>query len=438
MSLIQRTAMFTWCQLTAFCVTLYISIVKTTVPVLPSHEPKFDMPMVNVTVKERNTAVLPCSVSSLGSYQVVWTDQVSTLLTFEDRRIIDDERLSVERPYTRDWNLHIRDVRYSDQGIYNCQINTSPVKIKTINLIVQVPSKILDHLSSTDVVVREGETVTLVCNVTGTPQPTVTWYRLSSSSKGSEKQSELCPGSDKVGVNGEVLVIHNVTRFCGDSYECVAYNNVAPPANKLIKVYVEFAPEIYLPNKRIGQERGKETILECTVTAFPHAVSMWQKDGIKLTTSPKYRVEAYDEEKNKLTLSLRVFNIQDSDFGAYKCIAENPLGSDEEIMYLYDYAEQYKSSSTTPITPSTTLNPYEPHVHGQEETHHVYVKSTASHEHKLSMNKPGAWSGAKDPGQPRIGIVVNEKRRNTASTYRVQRLFVGMTLIVYFIVMILL
>ncbi|CAL1526562.1 unnamed protein product, partial [Lymnaea stagnalis] len=258
--------------------------------------------------------------------QVVWTDQFSTLLTFEERRIIDDERLSVERPYTRDWNLHIREVRYSDQGIYNCQINTSPIMIKTINLIVQVPSQIVDHTKS-DIRVREGDTVTLVCNVTGTPQPTVTWYRLSTGGKGSEKQ--------KVGINGEVLIIHNVTRYCGDSYECVAFNNVPPMATKLIKVSVEFAPEIYLPNKRIGQEKGKETILECSVTAFPHAVTMWMKDGVKLTTSPKYRVELYDDERNKLTLSLRVFNINETDFGAYTCIAENELGNDEETMYLY-------------------------------------------------------------------------------------------------------
>ena len=49
---------------------------------------------------------------------------------------VDIPRVSVERPYTSDWNLHIRDVTYSDQGIYNCQINTTPVKVKTINLVV--------------------------------------------------------------------------------------------------------------------------------------------------------------------------------------------------------------------------------------------------------------------------------------------------------------
>ncbi|KAL8563578.1 hypothetical protein ACOMHN_060894 [Nucella lapillus] len=68
---------------------------------------------------------------------VVWTDQSSTLLTFEDRRIIDDERLSVERPFTKDWNLHIRKVLHKDEGVYQCQVNTIPISIKTVNLIVE-------------------------------------------------------------------------------------------------------------------------------------------------------------------------------------------------------------------------------------------------------------------------------------------------------------
>ena len=66
----------------------------------------------------------------------MWTDDESFLLTLADRRIIDDDRMSVERPFTKDWNLHIRNVRYSDQGRYICQINTEPVKTKHVQLVV--------------------------------------------------------------------------------------------------------------------------------------------------------------------------------------------------------------------------------------------------------------------------------------------------------------
>lgn len=43
----------------------------------------------------------------------------------------------------------------------------------------------------------------------------------------------------EVGVNGEVLVIHNVTRYCGDIYECVAFNGVPPAVSHLIRVGVK-------------------------------------------------------------------------------------------------------------------------------------------------------------------------------------------------------
>lgn len=40
-----------------------------------------------------------------------------------------------------------------------------------------VPAQIVDSMSSDDVTVQEGASVSLVCHVTGVPQPEVTWRR---------------------------------------------------------------------------------------------------------------------------------------------------------------------------------------------------------------------------------------------------------------------
>ena len=64
-----------------------------------------------------------------------------------------------------------------------------------------------------------------------------------------------------------------------------------------------------MPNSRIGQQVGRETILECTITAFPHAVNYWEKDEKRINTFGKHRVEAYDEGDHTLTLSLRIHSI---------------------------------------------------------------------------------------------------------------------------------
>ncbi|KAJ8304740.1 hypothetical protein KUTeg_018323 [Tegillarca granosa] len=265
-------------------------------------EPSFDVPTINVTVVEGEDATLPCSVENLQEHTVVWTDQWTTILTYGTTRILDDDRISVERPYTEDWNLLIREVKYEDKGKYICQINTKPVKAKYVELYVLVPPKVIS--STRDVITREGETVTLACNVTGIPPPRVQWYR---------QPLGQSPGKQKeqIGAHGEILIIHNVSRYC------------------------EVRPEIELPNKRIGQYQGKDTILECKITAFPQAVTVWKRFGKEITSNFKYHVEVYDLGSHRLTLSLRIKNIDTNDFGSYACFSSNKLGEDQEEMILY-------------------------------------------------------------------------------------------------------
>lgn len=62
-------------------------------------------------------------------------------MTARDQRIIADARISVERSYTDEWNLYIRDVEHTDAGKYMCQINTNPVKIKYVMLLVHGKTK---------------------------------------------------------------------------------------------------------------------------------------------------------------------------------------------------------------------------------------------------------------------------------------------------------
>lgn len=44
-------------------------------------------------------------------------------------------------------------------------------------LLSPVPPDILDYPTSTDMVVREGSNVSLICSATGSPTPNITWRR---------------------------------------------------------------------------------------------------------------------------------------------------------------------------------------------------------------------------------------------------------------------
>ncbi|XP_071168299.1 limbic system-associated membrane protein-like isoform X8 [Mytilus edulis] len=309
-------------------------------------DPSFDVPVFNVTVIAGKTAILPCTIEHLAGHKVVWTDRFSTLLTYDIGRIIDDDRIGIERPFTNDWNLLIHDVKYEDAGKYVCQINTKPVKTKTVMLHVLVPPKINVSLSSGDIIAREGDTVTLTCNVSGIPAPTVHWYRR-------PLDHGISKAKERVGMNGEYLIIHNISRYCDGIYECVAFNDVPPAVNKDIKVEVEFPPEIQLQNRRIGQFPGRETILECQITAFPNNYNVWRFKGKDLKTTTKHRIEIYNDGNHRMTLSLRVMDITYADYGNYTCVAQNKLGTDEEIMILHDSRKPSIPTTTTTSQPLT-------------------------------------------------------------------------------------
>ncbi|XP_062619049.1 opioid-binding protein/cell adhesion molecule homolog [Saccostrea cucullata] len=322
-------------------------------------EPSFDVPVINITVVVGKTAILPCSVEFLGEHKVVWTDEFSTLLTFDINRIIDDDRIGIDRPYTRDWNLLIRDVKVKDRGRYICQINTHPIKTKPVELNVLVPPQILNENEDgtrKEILSKEGETVNVICNVSGIPAPSVKWYRRPLEETVESKKESLITSelerresgerepciytTEKtgIGMEGEILVIHNVSRYCDGIYQCVASNDVPPAVEMETAVFVEFQPEVSLINKRISQEKGKETILLCEITAFPQALSYWMFQGREIANSERLKVDIYSEGKaHTIKLSLRITNISDSDFGEYECFASNKFGRDREAMILYEF-----------------------------------------------------------------------------------------------------
>lgn len=309
-------------------------------------EPSFRIPVVNVTVVEGETAVLPCSILHLTEdHQVVWTDAEGFVLAHNDKRIIDDQRMSVERPFKRMWNLHIRDVQYADRGKYICQISTEPVKHKEVLLNVLVPPYIIDQYSSDDMTVQEGDTVTLVCNATGLPQPEVTWFRYDAESR---------QPRERIGTPGEVLIIHNVSRECAGIYVCEANNGVKDIQKREISLVVQFSPEVYLPAARLGQHPGRETFLQCEVTAHPHGAMYWERNGFNLASdrSGKFNVEIFNSDyEQKKILSLRIKEIGEEDFGRYTCVAVNFAGQDKETMILYDYSVHLRKQTTSTVRP---------------------------------------------------------------------------------------
>ena len=82
---------------------------------------------------------------------------------------------------------------------------------------------------SSDGVVCEGSMVTLSCNATGKPSPSITWTRAFNNGTDS---APLLP------VVGGKHVISNITRGSNGTYRCTADNGVDDPVNRTVTVTV--------------------------------------------------------------------------------------------------------------------------------------------------------------------------------------------------------
>ncbi|XP_074650351.1 opioid-binding protein/cell adhesion molecule homolog [Tubulanus polymorphus] len=366
-------------------------------------KPSFDVPEATVTVVAAQTVVLPCSINDLGDFQVIWQRRKNNedrSLTVNGRRITDDTRMSVDRPFKKEWNLSIRNVRMSDEGVYLCSVNTDPVTSKMIKLTVNYAPRLQGTVSQ--VIVSEGNTLRLICNATGSPTPRVTWYRISDTNFGHDEKI-------KYTAEGEVLVIHNATRYCQDIYECVADNGVGPQASHQTKVIVHYAPRVHLPNKWISQSVGKMTILECEISANPLAGSYWLKEVEEIGSSKKkYDVQMYDTGDSEKVLSLTIHSVQKEDFGEYTCVSENTLGHDAKSMILEEYVDPALLKTTTTTTTTTT-----------EAIEANMIPD--GHSRKLITSKPQADSppgkSPQDPDYNRISVESRVVKSSAASIH---------------------
>ncbi|GFR96173.1 opioid-binding protein/cell adhesion molecule [Elysia marginata] len=296
--------------------------------------------------------------------KIIWVkENPYAVLTFYEKRITDDSRMTVERPDLKAWNLHIRETSSNDTGRYQCSINTDPIDNKDIQLNVIVLPKIVANSSKEDGVM-ENDTVTLQCRTTGTPKPRVTWRRLIYSEDENEDKlfGKVCPGTNTLGNDGEILIITNITRNCGGIYQCVASNDRGDSVSEDIDVKVLFAPEVTVPSPRLGQYVGKETVLDCIIKASKAVTTaVWMKDGKEFSSQyndrGKFRIDLYKEDRYTQILSLRLLMIEKKHFGTYTCVAKNPIAMRSANITLYDYSAHQKAHMVT-TTSTTTQRGY--------------------------------------------------------------------------------
>ncbi|XP_047497798.1 uncharacterized protein LOC125044878 [Penaeus chinensis] len=85
-----------------------------------------------------------------------------------------------------------------------------------------------------------------------------------------------------------------------------------------------FAPQMHVPNQLVGAPKGTNVRLECFVEAHPKAITYWEfNDAMVMNTS---RITTQTLENHyKIHMILDIRDLDDGDFGMYKCISKNSI-----------------------------------------------------------------------------------------------------------------
>jgi len=268
-------------------------------------------------------------------------------LTVQNNVITRNPRIGVSHDGHSVWNLHIKDVERSDEGQYMCQINTARAKTRLGNLHVVVPPRIVDSLSSSDMVQTEGSNVTLECVASGSPEPEVVWRREDA------RQIRIAKNTTAEEVTGPILRLWKVSRMDMGAYMCIAKNGVPPAVSKRIELGIDFTPMIWVPAQLVGVYHGDSVTLTCFVEAHPASLNYWEKDGVMIHQDDQHNTtQERGTPQYKVEMKLTIRSAGADNFGKYSCVAKNPRGQTDGSITLY--ARAPPTTVAPPTTPTTT------------------------------------------------------------------------------------
>ncbi|XP_042230990.1 hemicentin-1-like isoform X2 [Homarus americanus] len=207
--------------------------------------------------------------------------------------------------------LNIPAVQEGDDGDYTCiATNLAGSKEETFHLQVLVPPK-MSGPEVLPVAGVSGQPVRLECEVSGYPQPNVTW---------TYDNQQLIPDRT-VHIENNKLTIERVTADLAGRYMCTAVNLVGR-AVRHFELEVTEAPFIVGSGNEetITVVEGESAALHCVASGYPDPIISWFKEGGGIRI----------DKRVNLSWGGRTLLIQDvgqDDGGRYTCMASNLVGN---------------------------------------------------------------------------------------------------------------
>ncbi|KAK6317282.1 hypothetical protein J4Q44_G00126820 [Coregonus suidteri] len=291
-----------------------LKIIKVIINVLPSIRTR--QSEVNATADINQSVMLACDADGFPEPTVTWARN-NIVLESDDKYSLNDDGSE----------LIIKEVKKVDEGDYTCIArNKAGEKEEEVSLNVFVQPKITYLVNQTASELEEQ--ITLTCEASGDPTPTITW---SFGRRVFTEGEQSLDGNVVVRSHARVssLTLKYVQFTDAGQYLCTARNSIGQDQQTMF-LEVRYAPKIQ-GSVTIYTWEGNAANISCEVLAHPGASVVWFRDGQQLPSANTTNVKIYN---TPAVSYLEVTPDSQNDFGSYNCTATNVIGTESKEFLL--------------------------------------------------------------------------------------------------------
>ncbi|XP_072281639.1 neural cell adhesion molecule 1 isoform X9 [Pyxicephalus adspersus] len=283
--------------------------------------------IVNATANLGESVTLGCDAKGFPEPEISWTKKGELIEDVGDKYTFNEDISE----------MTIHRVEKEDEAEYICIAeNKAGDNEATVQLKVYAKPKIT-YVENKTAVELDNE-ITLTCEASGDPLPSITWRTATRNITDEDKASWTRPDKEET-LDGQTVVqghirmssltLKDIQYTDAGEYFCIA-SNVIGQDTRAMYFEVQYAPKIKGPVVVYTWE-GNPVNITCEVLAYPAARVSWLRDGQLLPSSNFSNIKIYS---SPMATSLEINPDSESDFGNYNCTAVNSVGQESSEFIL--------------------------------------------------------------------------------------------------------
>ncbi|XP_041424327.1 neural cell adhesion molecule 1-B isoform X4 [Xenopus laevis] len=271
---------------------------------------------VNATANMDESVVLSCDADGFPDPEISWLKKGEPIEDGEEKISFNEDKSE----------MTIYRVEKEDEAEYSCIANNQAGEAEAIVLLKVYAKPKITYVENKTAV--ELDEITLTCEASGDPIPSITW-RTAHRNISSEEKTLDGHIVVKDHIRMSALTLKDIQYTDAGEYFCVASNPIGVDMQAMY-FEVQYAPKIRGPVVVYTWE-GNPVNITCDVLAHPSAAVSWFRDGQLLPSSNFSNIKIYN---GPTFSSLEVNPDSENDFGNYNCSAVNSIGHESSEFIL--------------------------------------------------------------------------------------------------------